>query len=73
TPPKTPSPPPTTTATTESTPSTCRQPAAMRHLPFAQEHHAPISNIFKKSAVTEYCPNHGTWPKNFVIPAKAGI
>ncbi|RQK63243.1 pilin family protein [Neisseria meningitidis] len=22
---------------------------------------------------TPYCPNHGTWPKNFVIPAKAGI
>ncbi|HFC6244446.1 TPA: hypothetical protein ACLAWZ_002119, partial [Neisseria meningitidis] len=60
-------PPPT------STPSTCRQPAAMIHLPFAQEHHAPISNIFKKSAVTEYCPNHGTWPKNFVIPTKVGI
>ncbi|RQL35861.1 fimbrial protein [Neisseria meningitidis] len=23
-----------------------------------------MSNTFKKSAVTEYCPNHGTWPKN---------
>ncbi|MCH8788938.1 pilin, partial [Neisseria gonorrhoeae] len=25
-------------------------------------HHAPISNTSKKSAVTEYCPNHGKWP-----------
>ncbi|HEZ4787490.1 TPA: pilin, partial [Neisseria meningitidis] len=50
------------TATTKSTPSTCRQPAAMRHLPFAQKHHAPISNTFKKSAVTEYYLNHGKWP-----------
>ncbi|HEZ4938097.1 TPA: pilin, partial [Neisseria meningitidis] len=35
---------------------------AMRHLPFAQKHHAPISNTFKKSAVTEYYLNHGKWP-----------
>ncbi|HEZ3348034.1 TPA: pilin [Neisseria meningitidis] len=34
----------------------------MRHLPFAQKHHAPISNTFKKSAVTEYYLNHGKWP-----------
>ncbi|ENS9274934.1 prepilin-type cleavage/methylation domain-containing protein, partial [Neisseria gonorrhoeae] len=27
----------------------------------------------QKSAVTGYCPNHGIWPENFVIPAKAGI
>ncbi|KLS90591.1 hypothetical protein M775_11690 [Neisseria gonorrhoeae MU_NG6] len=27
----------------------------------------------QKSAVTEYYPNHGKWPENFVIPAKAGI
>ncbi|CKL47169.1 large pilS cassette [Neisseria meningitidis] len=45
----------------------------MRHLPFAQKHHAPISNTFKKSAVTEYCPNHGKWQKNFVIPTKVGM
>ncbi|ENS5698396.1 pilin [Neisseria gonorrhoeae] len=23
-----------------------------------------MSNTSKKSAVTEYCPNHGTWPEN---------
>ncbi|HFC1000377.1 TPA: pilin, partial [Neisseria gonorrhoeae] len=28
------------------------------------KHHAPISNTSKKSAVTEYCPNHGKWPAN---------
>ncbi|ENW7794614.1 hypothetical protein G3Q35_002081 [Neisseria gonorrhoeae] len=27
----------------------------------------------QKSAVAEYCPNHGKWPENFVIPAKAEI
>ncbi|WP_404560248.1 pilin, partial [Neisseria gonorrhoeae] len=27
----------------------------------------------QKSAVAGYCPNHGIWPENFVIPAKAGI
>ncbi|HEZ5070119.1 TPA: hypothetical protein WIX86_002082, partial [Neisseria meningitidis] len=72
-PPPTPPSPPTPTPTARSTPSTYRQPAAMRHLPFAQKHHAPISNTFKKSAVTEYYLNHGKWQKNFVIPAQAGI
>ncbi|HGJ9901474.1 TPA: pilin, partial [Neisseria gonorrhoeae] len=28
------------------------------------KHHAPISNTSKKSAVTEYYLNHGTWPEN---------
>ncbi|WP_017147168.1 hypothetical protein [Neisseria gonorrhoeae] len=27
----------------------------------------------QKSAVAGYCLNHGEWPENFVIPAKAGI
>ncbi|HFA8816784.1 TPA: pilin, partial [Neisseria gonorrhoeae] len=34
------------------------------------KHHAPISNTSKKSAVTEYCPNHGIWPEN---NDKAGV
>ncbi|HEZ1645889.1 TPA: pilin [Neisseria meningitidis] len=33
-------------------------------MPFAQKHHAPISNTFKKSAVTEYYLNHGIWPSD---------
>ncbi|HEZ3638772.1 TPA: pilin [Neisseria meningitidis] len=32
------SPPPPARAPTKSTPSTCRQPAATHHLPFAQKH-----------------------------------
>ncbi|MBH2056957.1 pilin [Neisseria meningitidis] len=54
---------------TKHLPSTCRDASTAG----CTKHHAPISNIFKKSAVTEYCPNHGKWPKNFVIPAQAGI
>ncbi|HFB8684063.1 TPA: pilin, partial [Neisseria gonorrhoeae] len=44
--------PPTTK--TKSKPSTCRQPAVIRHLPL----------LSKKSAVTEYYLNHGIWPKD---------
>ncbi|TND37845.1 pilin [Neisseria gonorrhoeae] len=54
---------------TKHLPSTCRDAASA----VCTKHHAPISNTSKKSAVAGYCPNHGTWPKNFVIPAKAGI
>ncbi|EMS3187250.1 pilin [Neisseria gonorrhoeae] len=42
------------TKTKKSTPSTCRQPAVIRHLPL----------LSKKSAVTEYYLNHGIWPKD---------
>ncbi|HGO6631116.1 TPA: pilin, partial [Neisseria gonorrhoeae] len=34
------------------------------------KHHAPISNTSKKSAVTEYYLNNGTWPKD---NDKAGV
>ncbi|EMT6735528.1 pilin [Neisseria gonorrhoeae] len=54
---------------TKHLPSTCRDKSTA----VCTKHHAPISNTSKKSAVAGYCPNHGTWPKNFVIPAKAGI
>ncbi len=54
---------------TKHLPSTCRDKSSA----VCTKHHAPISNTSKKSAVAGYCPNHGTWPKNFVIPAKAGI
>ncbi|EMU3317061.1 pilin [Neisseria gonorrhoeae] len=54
---------------TKHLPSTCRDESSA----VCTKHHAPISNTSKKSAVAGYCPNHGTWPKNFVIPAKAGI
>ncbi|HFC0354041.1 TPA: pilin, partial [Neisseria gonorrhoeae] len=52
---------------TKHLPSTCRDKSTA----VCTKHHAPISNTSKKSAVAGYCPNHGTWPKNFVIPAKA--
>ncbi|ENW4719384.1 pilin [Neisseria gonorrhoeae] len=54
---------------TKHLPSTCRDKSSA----VCTKHHAPISNTSKKSAVAGYCPNHGTWPKNFVIPAQAGI
>ncbi|HFA7582593.1 TPA: pilin, partial [Neisseria gonorrhoeae] len=43
---------------TKHLPSTCRDAASA----VCTKHHAPISNTSKKSAVTEYCPNHGKWP-----------
>ncbi|HFA7245139.1 TPA: pilin, partial [Neisseria gonorrhoeae] len=46
--------PKTTPPAKKSTPSTCRQPAVIRHLPL----------LSKKSAVTEYYLNHGEWPKD---------
>ncbi len=45
---------------TKHLPSTCRDAASA----VCTKHHAPISNTSKKSAVTEYCPNHGKWPAN---------
>ncbi|EOG0929695.1 hypothetical protein ACFZ2Q_000531, partial [Neisseria gonorrhoeae] len=54
---------------TKHLPSTCRDESSA----VCTKHLTPISNTSKKSAVAGYCPNHGTWPKNFVIPAKAGI
>ncbi|HFB9167296.1 TPA: pilin [Neisseria gonorrhoeae] len=38
----------------KSTPSTCRQPAVIRHLPL----------LSKKSALTGHYPNNGKWPEN---------
>ncbi|HFB0187132.1 TPA: pilin, partial [Neisseria gonorrhoeae] len=54
---------------TKHLPSTCRDKSSA----VCTKHHAPISNTSKKSAVAGYYPNHGKWPKNFVIPAKAEI
>ncbi|HGM2199390.1 TPA: pilin [Neisseria gonorrhoeae] len=45
---------------TKHLPSTCRDKSTA----VCTKHHAPISNTSKKSAVTEYCPNHGKWPAN---------
>ncbi|ENY0135989.1 pilin [Neisseria gonorrhoeae] len=45
---------------TKHLPSTCRDESSA----VCTKHHAPISNTSKKSAVTEYCPNHGKWPEN---------
>ncbi|EPI0128574.1 hypothetical protein DBA62_002159, partial [Neisseria gonorrhoeae] len=42
--------------------------ASFRSHPFGRR-----SKKGQKSAVAGYCPNHGIWPENFVIPAKAGI
>ncbi|HGH0164559.1 TPA: hypothetical protein ACJKHU_002171, partial [Neisseria meningitidis] len=33
----------------------------------------PRRSICRLHKTPEYCPNHGEWPKNFVIPAQAGI
>ncbi|EMS1536065.1 pilin, partial [Neisseria gonorrhoeae] len=38
----------------KSTPSTCRQPAVIRHLPL----------LSKKSALTGHYPNNGKWPED---------
>ncbi|HFB5534753.1 TPA: pilin [Neisseria gonorrhoeae] len=43
-----------TPPTTASTPSTCRQPAVIRHLPL----------LSKKSALTGHYPNNGKWPED---------
>ncbi|KAE9497914.1 fimbrial protein [Neisseria gonorrhoeae] len=51
---------------TKHLPSTCRDKSSA----VCTKHHAPISNTSKKSAVTEYCPNHGEWPKD---NDKAGV
>ncbi|QOG48498.1 pilin [Neisseria gonorrhoeae] len=45
---------------TKHLPSTCRDKSTA----VCTKHHAPISNTSKKSAVTEYYLNHGTWPEN---------
>ncbi|HFC3431144.1 TPA: pilin [Neisseria gonorrhoeae] len=45
---------------TKHLPSTCRDKSSA----VCTKHHAPISNTSKKSAVTEYYLNHGTWPKD---------
>ncbi|WP_308476141.1 pilin [Neisseria gonorrhoeae] len=45
---------------TKHLPSTCRDKSSA----VCTKHHAPISNTSKKSAVTEYYLNHGTWPEN---------
>ncbi|QOG54171.1 pilin [Neisseria gonorrhoeae] len=45
---------------TKHLPSTCRDKSSA----VCTKHHAPISNTAKKSAVTEYYPNHGEWQKD---------
>ncbi|EMS2180908.1 pilin [Neisseria gonorrhoeae] len=45
---------------TKHLPSTCRDESSA----VCTKHHAPISNTSKKSAVTEYYLNHGTWPED---------
>ncbi|HFC2614654.1 TPA: pilin, partial [Neisseria gonorrhoeae] len=45
---------------TKHLPSTCRDKSSA----VCTKHHAPISNTSKKSAVTEYYLNNGTWPKD---------
>ncbi|ENV2329285.1 pilin, partial [Neisseria gonorrhoeae] len=44
----------TTPPAKKSTPSTCRQPAVIRHLPL----------LSKKSALTGHYPNNGKWPED---------
>ncbi|ENW5408383.1 pilin, partial [Neisseria gonorrhoeae] len=51
---------------TKHLPSTCRDKSSA----VCTKHHAPISNTSKKSAVTEYYLNNGTWPKD---NDKAGV
>ncbi|EMS2442762.1 pilin, partial [Neisseria gonorrhoeae] len=46
--------PKTTPPAKKSTPSTCRQPAVIRHLPL----------LSKKSALTGHYPNNGKWPED---------
>ncbi|HFC5043707.1 TPA: pilin, partial [Neisseria gonorrhoeae] len=46
--------PKTTPPAKKSTPSTCRQPAVIRHLPL----------LSKKSALTGHYLNHGKWPED---------
>ncbi|QOG47378.1 pilin [Neisseria gonorrhoeae] len=51
---------------TKHLPSTCRDKSSA----VCTKHHAPISNRSKKSAVTEYYPNHGKWQED---NDKAGV
>ncbi|HFC8696729.1 TPA: pilin [Neisseria gonorrhoeae] len=58
--------PDTDNINTKHLPSTCRDKSSA----VCTKHHAPISNTSKKSAVTEYYLNNGTWPKD---NDKAGV
>ncbi|HEZ3961976.1 TPA: hypothetical protein WIC60_002163, partial [Neisseria meningitidis] len=55
-----------------------RSQSRHRHQRQADRHQAPAVNLPRRficrlHKTPKYCPNHGEWPKNFVIPAQAGI
>ncbi|HGO9228680.1 TPA: hypothetical protein ACLBIF_002052, partial [Neisseria meningitidis] len=55
-----------------------RRRSQSRHRQQRNQHQAPAVNLPRRficrlHKTPKYCPNHGEWPKNFVIPAQAGI